>query len=400
MKIGIDIRTLEDNAQHRGIGRYATKLIEALSETDHVNEYTFICSKESVILPKFQLNKKFKYAYAALNNQFIRERRYIRILFVTRKPVLLDILALDSILQLDVSYPLIFGKIPIASVLYDLIPLIYKSTYQKVELKKASPGHILAYTRQKAFWFFTNRQIFQYLKSAAIISISHHSAKDLKKYIPKLNMKKIHVTHLSATKLPVPTNKAKKQFKELGLNKLQYIVYVGGLDPRKGLMSLVKDYSEVRKQYPNLLLVLGGKEFNDDKVLEARELNKLIAQLGIHDNVIRVSELSDELMGLLYSHATVSVLPSRYEGFGLPVLDAMQAGCPIICYDNSSLPEVAGNAAIIVKDGEPMIQEIINVVKDKKLQKELYAKGLLQAAKFSWERTASETVKILEEIAK
>lgn len=399
MKIGIDIRTLEGGAQHRGIGRYATQLIENLSKIDHENEYVFVCSNDNAILPSFQLDKRFKYSYYTLNRKHIRQLRFIRILFVTRPPENLDSLQLDCILQLDISYPLNFGSIPIVSVAYDLIPLIYKETYQKVVLQKISPMHILAYVRQKAFWYFTNKQNHQYERSASIISISKHSGKDLVKYFPKVAENRIAVTPLAATKFPKPDDATKKEFSKMNLKKGLFVFYVGGLDPRKGLLKLVSDFSKAKKMMPSLKLVLGGKEFNSD-IPEARELNRLIKELHMQDSVVQCSELSDKLMGQLYSNAAVAVLPSRYEGFGLGVLDAMNAGCPVICYRNSSIPEVAGSAAVMLKDGSDLTDEIVRIASNNRIRSQLVAAGHRQASKFSWEKTAQLTKAILERHSK
>lgn len=400
MRIGIDIRTLENNAQHRGIGRYATNLIENISQIDHSNTYIFICSSPSATIPSFSLHKDFRYEYAPLNTTSIREKRFVGIFFVTRKKESLDKLNLDCALQLDISYPLKFNRTPVASVLYDLIPLIFRDIYQKVTLKKLSPKEVVSYFRQKAFWYFSNKQIRQYMKSAAIVSISKHSAEDLKKYLPEVDSRKIKVTYLSATKLPDPDKPAYKNFRALGLGKSPYIVYVGGLDPRKGLEGLVRDFSMVHNSMPEIKLVLGGKEFDDNKVIEAQQLNNLISQLGLGAGVVKCHRLSDELMHLLYKNALAAVLPSRYEGFGLPALDPMLTGCPVICYNNSSLPEVVGDAAILVQDGAPMHEYILQLAKDIKLRKVLSKKGLVQASKFSWSKTAQQTIDILEGIAK
>ena len=112
--------------------------------------------------------------------------------------------------------------------------------------------------------------------------------------------------------------------------------------------------------------------------------------------VITPGYVSDGELSYLYENAEAFVFPSRYEGFGLPVLEAMQSGCPVVAYDNSSIPEVAGNAAILVKDGESMVPALEDLMQDKGKRKALIEKGYKQAEKFSWKRTAQETIKVLE----
>jgi glycosyltransferase involved in cell wall biosynthesis len=101
-------------------------------------------------------------------------------------------------------------------------------------------------------------------------------------------------------------------------------------------------------------------------------------------------------MGLLYSHATVAVLPSRYEGFGLGVLDAMNSKCPVICYKNSSIPEVAGTAAVMLRDGSSLAPPILQIATDSNLRRKLVAMGIKQSSKFSWKTTATLTKEIIE----
>ena len=117
-------------------------------------------------------------------------------------------------------------------------------------------------------------------------------------------------------------------------------------------------------------------------------------------DVLTPGFISDVDLQYLYKQAVCLVFPSRYEGFGLPVLEAMAIGCPVVAYRNSSIPEVAGEAGLLVNDGDPLAPAIEKVLKDPKLRKDLIAKGRKQAAKFSWEKTAQRTLAVLREAAK
>ena len=98
----------------------------------------------------------------------------------------------------------------------------------------------------------------------------------------------------------------------------------------------------------------------------------------------------------MYSQAHAFVFPSLYEGFGLPILEAMQCGCPVIAYNTSSIPEVAGDAAILVDPSSALRDKIALVLENTKVRDRLSRAGLAQARKFNWERTAKETIKALE----
>jgi alpha-1,3-rhamnosyl/mannosyltransferase len=110
--------------------------------------------------------------------------------------------------------------------------------------------------------------------------------------------------------------------------------------------------------------------------------------------------ISDEDLAALYGGSRVMVYPSLYEGFGLPILEAMSCGCPVICTRTSSLPEVAGNAALFVDPYNPqdLADAIATVVDDITIRRDLIERGFRQAAKFSWEKTAVETLKVFRSL--
>ncbi len=187
-----------------------------------------------------------------------------------------------------------------------------------------------------------------------------------------------------------------------GLNG-PYLLYVGTLQPRKNLKRLVQAYTRLRSLLasqpqpdPTPRLVLAGKKgWLYDEVLGQ------VQKLGLEEHVLLPGYVPAADLPALLSGALAFVFPSLYEGFGLPVLEAMACGTPVICSDTSSLPEVAGNAALLVdpRDPEALAQAMLRIVKDAGLRDELAARGLRQARRFSWRRCAGETLAVLEEAA-
>jgi glycosyltransferase involved in cell wall biosynthesis len=178
----------------------------------------------------------------------------------------------------------------------------------------------------------------------------------------------------------------------------QYILFVGTLQPRKNITRLIEAFSCLKPyalSLRSLQLVIVGK-----KGWQYKEILKAPNKFGVADRVKFLDFVSDEDLPSLYKNALCYVLPSLYEGFGLPVLEAMKYDCPVITSNVSSLPEAGGDAALYV---DPMnVQDIAEkielLIRDEKLRRELIGKGRKQIKKFSWEKAAKETLKVLGEI--
>ncbi len=174
----------------------------------------------------------------------------------------------------------------------------------------------------------------------------------------------------------------------------QFILYVGTLEPRKNLLTLLEAYHKVAQVSNVPLLVGGGKGWMNGPLF------KRLEELGLREKVKFVGYLAEEELPLWYAAATIFVFPSIYEGFGMPPLEAMACGTPVITSNSSSLPEVVGPAGITVApmDVEGWAKAILDLLKDKALRAELRERGFRQAQAFSWRTTAEKTLKVYEEV--
>ena len=176
----------------------------------------------------------------------------------------------------------------------------------------------------------------------------------------------------------------------------KYILSVGSIEPRKNLIGLLKAYnlldSELKQEYK--LVLVGFKGWENRDIMEIIEKN----QESIH----YLGFISDKELAKVYNLASLFVFPSFYEGFGLPPLEAMACATPVVSSNSSSLPEVGGDAVVYCdpNDCSDIKDKIAMVLHDKELQKEMVDKGLQQAKKFSWEKSAQEHMRVFKELMK
>lgn len=180
--------------------------------------------------------------------------------------------------------------------------------------------------------------------------------------------------------------------KKFGI-KSKYILFVGTIQPRKNIKRLIEAYSKIDTEVS--LVIVGRRGWQYEEILNAPEA------FGVKEKVNFLENVSDEDLPSLYKNAEFFILPSLYEGFGIPVLEAMNYGIPVITSKVSSLPEVGGDAALYIdpENVSDIASKMEKLLKDNDLRQELIRKGKKQMEKFSWENSATQTLKVLEEVA-
>lgn len=175
----------------------------------------------------------------------------------------------------------------------------------------------------------------------------------------------------------------------------RFILFVGGADPRKNHRAVLKAYARRAVQLEAYSLILVG-----DPVHRFGDMMQTARTFGLEHRVVCTGRLPVADIRLLYSHADVFVFPSIYEGFGMPVLEAMACGAPVITSNTTALPEVAGDAALLVnpEDAEELADAVIRVLEEPALRDALRAKGFKRAKQFTWERAAQRTLAVYREV--
>ena len=197
--------------------------------------------------------------------------------------------------------------------------------------------------------------------------------------------------HLHRVNDPEQIEKIRQRY---GIPVGDYILSVSSLEARRNLSHVIKCFFQLLSDHPNLdvnLVLTGRRGYGEEKIVSAAETNP-----ELHKRVIFTDYVPDEDLSALYSGAKAFVYASLYEGFGLPPLEAMQCGVPVITSNSTSLPEVVGDAGIMVDphDADALIESMLAILEDPVLWQELSAKGLNRARGFSWKKCADETVEV------
>ncbi len=395
VRIGIDARPLQAETQYRGIGKslefFLHGLVKILSNDDTCVFYVDKALPIHNVLGLFPEARTIPIATSRLGRT-----RYIRSVLPSYPPIKPKKSEIDVLLQYDVNMG-VPPNIPSVVVFYDMIPLLFRGQEKRQPAKglRKAKNNLAG----QMYWQKYLRSLQQYRKATKIIAISESSKNDLLKYVPDIIANRVSVIHLGVPELQIVDAPVSPRIKKIAQSP--YILYVGGIDLRKNIVGLLKSFYEVKKKRSDLKLVAVGKEFGlEDQLQNLGWYEILNLEPTFIKDIVFPGFISGEELHYLYEHSAAFVLPSRYEGFGLPVLEAMKAGCPVIAYSNSSIPEVAGDAAMLVSDGKPLAPAIMQLLEDRQLRKKLVEKGYKQAALFTWEKTAQKTLDALKTVAR
>jgi glycosyltransferase involved in cell wall biosynthesis len=369
MRVVIDGRTIQDHFP--GIGRYVYNLTDALAAGAADLEIVLIYDPTHPS-SRFDLHALRHVHLAAAPMTPFSPRSQIAI------PRLLREWQADLYHSTYYVMPYAAGC-PTVVTLYDTIPFIY-------------PEYLAS---RRARWLFQRATRLAAQRADQVITISQAAAGDLLRYLP-LKPADITVTPLAAEGRfqPHENRDAIGRWKQAAGLPPRYVLYLGINKPHKNLVRLVRAWHSICQQWETgwgerPTLVLAGRE--DPRYPEVRDA---VREMKLEDAVHFAGDVADIDLPWLYAGATLFVFPSLYEGFGLPVLEAMACGAPVACSNRSSLPEIVGEAAATFEpEDEPdMAATILELLRDPTRQAACRQAGLARAAGFSWERTAQLTL--------
>lgn len=361
MKIGIDGRFWR--ASTGGIGRYTRSLLSNLLKIDRQNQYVvFITPADK---KEFHLKaKNLKVVVADIGHYSLAEQ--------TKLAKILGREKLDLIHFTNFNHPIFYRK-PFVTTIHDLTMTFFPvGRKQKSAIRRHAYNAIMKHAAGK---------------SRAVIAVSEATKKDIVKHLGG-KADKIKVIYHGFDKVYHP------QFATYEVAKKgPYILFVSQWRPHKGILKLLEAYKILKERYKikEKLILVGKPNSAFPEINEAVEKSKSL-------EVETPGFVAEKDLTALYQNASAFVFPSVYEGFGLPILEAMACGAPVACSKTSSMPEVGGKAVLYFDPESPedIAQTVWKILKNPKLKKGLISKGLKQAKKFSWEKSAREHLKIYE----
>lgn len=361
MRIVIDARMYQES----GIGRYIRNLIFYLQVLDGENEYFILHLQKD--LQGLNYKKNFSKILADFRWYGITEQVKLLGLLKSLKP--------DLVHFPHFNVPILYtGKFVVT--IHDLI-------HQHFSMKRSTTHGLLIYKLKQ--WGY--KKVFQKAlqKSEKILVPSNFVKKQLSENY-QINREKIVV-------IPEAVDDALFKRSDLARSDLAkkfnfpYIFYVGNAHPHKNIEGLIKVYLQLRTKYKTLKLILAGA----DHYFWQRIKKKFQQQ-----DIIYKDWVSDEDLVALYKNATVFVMPSYEEGFGIPLLEAMSLFCPVVSSSAASLPEVGGDACLYFDPVSPqdMAEKISMVLNNEELRRDLIKKGLQRYKQFSWKKLAEKTLEV------
>lgn len=367
MRIGIDARLLF--YQTAGIGQYILRLTEALAELDKDDEFVFFHSRQDRHRLLTATNVHHRALWTPSHHRFETTTMSVELF-----PHYLDVLhSPDFIPPSHLRYPSVITVHDLAFLLYpDFLTPQSARYYGQVDGASRKARHIIAVSQS------TKRDVIRLLG------------------VPE---DKVTVTYEAAHPTFRPLDHAEAHAhveKRYGLAD-QFILFVSTIEPRKNLPLLLKAFKRMTEVYhPRATLVIAGTQG-----WLTERVNETVSSLNLDERVRFLGPVSVEELLYLYNAARVFALPSFYEGFGLPPLEAMACGTPVVVSNTSSLPEVVGDAGQLVdpNDVEAWSVALWRTLSDNELHSEMCEKGLRRAATFSWKRAARETLNVYRKVA-
>ncbi len=365
IRIGVDGN--EANVEKKvGVSVYTLNLLRYFSKIADQEHCFVVYLKNSPSLELPEENNYFK--YKVIKGNFLWSQIYLPIYLATHREI--------DVYFSPAHYLPSFCPVPQVVTIHDLAYQYFPSDFTKKDL-----WQLRSWTRTSV------------KKANKIIAVSKTTKKDIIKYYD-VNDTKVAVVYngyekqLGESKNTMPAGRQEN----LKLKNEKYILFVGTIQPRKNLSFLIDAFNKFLEQNKNFKLIIVGK-----RGWLYEDIFEKVKTLRLEDKIIFTGHVTDEELIWYYQNAFCFVLPSLYEGFGIPILEAMSNNCPTIISMNSSLPEVGGEASLYFdpKSSEDLLEKMVALYKNKGLRKELITKGKKRVKDFSWDRCGKETLEVI-----
>jgi glycosyltransferase involved in cell wall biosynthesis len=369
MKIGIEAERA-NLPNPTGVEHYAAQLIKNLAKLDSVNQYVL-----------YFRTKPQDWFYHLPKNFSLRVIPFPK--FWTQLRLSLEMLThpVDVLLILASALPIYHPKNSIATV-HDIAFEMF-------------PQAFTTFMRNYLIW--STR--FAVRHAAKLITVSESTKNDMVKYY-RTDAGKIEVVYLGLDPefKPLTYEQVQPVLDKYGLVFQKYVLFVGTLQPRKNITRLVDAFIELKNKnhIEEKLAIVGGKGWLWQPIV------KKIEEAGVGDSIKFLNYVPQSELPAIYAGSSLLTLPALYEGFGLPPLEAMACGVPVVVSNISSLPEVVGDAGFLVDPNstESIRSGLLTVLTDKNLRAEMIRKGFVQAKKFTWQETAQKILNLFNSFKK
>ena len=376
IRIGIDVTSAV--IQTAGIGRYTRELVRALVRMDDGSSYHLFSTKAPK--PRAATNPVPEAHNVRYRETWLTDKWLYRLWFRLRLPISVQRFTgeIDIYHSPDFVLPPV-GNIPSVLTIHDLSFIHHPEAFTPSLLN------------------YLNKEV------PSSVARAHHILAD--SLATKMDL--IDIWQVPKEKLTVVYSGVNSSFrpvtdkeeidrirKKYELGDIPFILSVGTLQPRKNYEMLIRAFRPVVESFDHQLVIVGGLGWMYEQI------QREVERQGLGQDVKLIGSVDDRDLPVLYSQASLFVFPSLYEGFGLPILEAMACGVPVISSDASSLPEVAGDAGLLVapKDQELWTESIIQLLNDSTRRTKMVAAGYLQARKFSWSKAAEQVLNIYHKV--